>query len=450
MRTFVGSKSLITACCAALVAGTALGQVPGGKQRGNTGGSSSDPVTLMVDNQDPDCSDVDGAPYCTIQAAIDSAQPGDTVQVMDGTYTEHLVITTDDLQVLGGISLPEIVGTEQTAGVTITASGVTFAGFTVRDSDVGILMSDTKETRISACEVFDNASDGIRLAGEGSSVTDNEVYDNGDDGIQLGDGILFTKDCEISENDVHGNANEGIRLYYAQDNLITDNSCIQNLSDGIRADYRSATNDLQENFCEENGHDGLEVDGAFCQVEDNSVVGDGSSDGYEIDGDINVVTDNQAVFFRDGFDLDGEMNELEADFADANIASGFDINGSKNYLVNCVGKRAIYGFQLDRGAFLNILEGCLADQSRVHGFLIGGTLDNLLTGNVAQKSAQDGFHADWDAVINLFESNLSKKNAWGYGDESEGDGTLGTANLYADNECSDNSEGSSYPDGLCD
>jgi hypothetical protein len=42
--------------------------------------------SLRVDAQSGNCSDTDGAPYCHIQAAIDGASPGATVEIAAGVY----------------------------------------------------------------------------------------------------------------------------------------------------------------------------------------------------------------------------------------------------------------------------------------------------------------------------------------------------------------------------
>ncbi len=45
--------------------------------------------TVKVDNA-PGCSDFTGDPYCTIQAAIDAASPGDKIKVDDGVIRRLL------------------------------------------------------------------------------------------------------------------------------------------------------------------------------------------------------------------------------------------------------------------------------------------------------------------------------------------------------------------------
>ena len=82
---------------------------------------------LTVDNTAPACDDVSGAPFCTIQSALNNAVPGDTITVAPGFYPENIAVNTSNL-VIVGVNHPE------SGPVSITATGVRFEGFKVSDS----------------------------------------------------------------------------------------------------------------------------------------------------------------------------------------------------------------------------------------------------------------------------------------------------------------------------
>ena len=79
-------------------------------------------ATLTVDGNDTGCSDLIGAPYCTIQAAIGDANAGDVINVASGTYTENLVI--DKTLTLRGAQAG-IDGRGRVAAESVIDAGVT-------------------------------------------------------------------------------------------------------------------------------------------------------------------------------------------------------------------------------------------------------------------------------------------------------------------------------------
>ena len=76
-------------------------------------------ATLSVDKDDAGCDDETGTPYCTIQAALDDAADGDTLEVQAATtdYVENVDIGTVDVT-LQGVGTPTAPSTMWTPWAT--------------------------------------------------------------------------------------------------------------------------------------------------------------------------------------------------------------------------------------------------------------------------------------------------------------------------------------------
>lgn len=155
------------------------------------------PTTLNVDGSDPGCDDVAGNPYCTIQAAINDATVGATINIAAGTYNE--AITIDKSLTLDG------------AGKTVTIISSVGAG--VGDSVVDIL-SGTEHVMIKDLEVTGGADCGILLGWAGALVN-NITFDN-----LLVDGLGY-----------------GFRTHGPADNIAYNNNEITNNDIGINIDW---------------------------------------------------------------------------------------------------------------------------------------------------------------------------------------------------------------------
>lgn len=169
----------------------------------------------------------------TIQAAVDAAQPGDTIRVPPGTYRENVVVNKDGLQIRGshaavldGTGLPGTTGIRVAPVAPATViRGFTLSGLTVQNySRTGVLLRSV---------------DGFRL--EGGRYRHNGVY-----GIFP---ILSTHGV-IEQNDVSGSDDSGIYIGQSSDVAIRANRTDDNTV-GIEVENSSKI-DVENNHARNN------------------------------------------------------------------------------------------------------------------------------------------------------------------------------------------------------
>jgi hypothetical protein len=157
------------------------------------------------------------AGYATIQAAINAANPGDTVRVCPGTYLENITINKANLTVSssGGSAVTIIRAAVTNSVVSVTAINATVAGFTlvplgsVAKYDIGVNVAIGGN---ASTEIFNNYIRGGRIGvnlgcgSSGSTVYHNNVRGATETGINI-------DTCEIAPaypgstfNSVHHNS----------------------------------------------------------------------------------------------------------------------------------------------------------------------------------------------------------------------------------------------------
>ena len=132
--------------------------------------TNSGPRTLTV------CSS--GCNYTRIQAAINDACPGDTIEVRSGTYHENVVV--NKTLTLQGVGLPVVDAGGSGIAIMLTADGCTLQGFDARNSlsgrGDGISVMSSGNT-ISGNTATDNF-EGIDLGGSGNTASGNTATGN--------------------------------------------------------------------------------------------------------------------------------------------------------------------------------------------------------------------------------------------------------------------------------
>jgi len=171
--------------------------------------------------------DVD--PTGSIQAAIDAGDPGDTIMVNVGHYTENLNVTKSlTLRSEGGFELATIVGS---ISIELNAGKVIFggdrAGFTIDanggDSAIRISSNNGSEVTISQ-NTITGATAGITtssglLRNSTITVSDNRIYGN-DYGIYL-ESVTGNSTVLVKSNSLASNANYGL---YVKNSTVTVNA----------------------------------------------------------------------------------------------------------------------------------------------------------------------------------------------------------------------------------
>jgi len=249
---------------------------------------------------------IGATPYSTIQAAIDNASSGDTIDIGSGTYTEDLTVDKSVTLTGAGATTTKITGSGTAPAVTIGDYDVTIQGLdidvpgypgisitqisagnivTIEDAVIegnsyrGIYAGSVTYSgtlNILDCIIADNSGDGIyiELVDEGGAVVisgnkigawtdaDWDLPANTGDGIHI-DEILEGSTANITGNTINQNS-DGIEvgiLYYGSTLDITYNTANQNVMDGIYVEYVDfgSTLNIEDNTANENGEDGIYV-----------------------------------------------------------------------------------------------------------------------------------------------------------------------------------------------
>lgn len=159
-------------------------------------------ATHNVDAANAACSDTAGAPFCTIQAAINAASPGDRVEIAAGSYIETLTIDRNLTLHGAGISTVERACDGQTnllgapavtvqAGVIVLLTDVTIKGGT---ADLGGGVSNAGVLFLASSEVCQNSAfnQGAGIYSSGPlSLNRVQVYDNQQAGAGVEGGGLM-------------------------------------------------------------------------------------------------------------------------------------------------------------------------------------------------------------------------------------------------------------------
>ena len=202
--------------------------------------------------------------YNSIKAAVEAANPGDTIYVKKGTYKEYNIGITKPLSIIGKGN-PVIDGENKGEIITIQANDVTIDGLTIVNVGTSYT-TDFAAVRVVKSENFllqnlklQRLFFGIYLEkAKNGKVLNNVVLGDAVEEFSSGNGIQlwYCQNVEVKGNRIEG-VRDGIYLEFSDEITISDNISSDNLRYGLH--FMFSNNDTYENNIFENNGAGVAV-----------------------------------------------------------------------------------------------------------------------------------------------------------------------------------------------
>ena len=223
--------------------------------------------------------DSGGADYTSIQAAIDAANPGDTIFVFNGTYYENVWVNKQITLMGEGADVVTVQPASASWNVfVVSADYVNLSGFNVEGAPgsgatgapVGILLTNVVHCVISN-NIISYTASGIRVI----SSSNNIVSSNNISNCYWGIFARSSSNNVIGNNDISATYDSGVFLWQSQNNTITSNTITKwegssSYRGGIHLDA-SSNNKIDDNIFV---NDGIIVRNSYTNTMENNTVND--------------------------------------------------------------------------------------------------------------------------------------------------------------------------------
>lgn len=344
----------------------------------------SDSVIITVSNS----SDL-AADFTSIQAAVDSAYPGNTVLVYPGLYEENVKIDVEDLVVVSASCSPSDTRIHAALGSEdvfyITADGVGIFGFGIAGN-------------------VSHFYSGIHLYGvEDCCIENNELF-NSQDTLQ-NDTLQNSSVDSAQGSNFSSNPGYGIRLDFSGNNTLGNNTVSDtNACILLRSSNKNA---LFNNRVSSSNY-GIRVDSSFDNILDNNTVANSKIGIYLKASGKNTVARSKA-FENSGSGInlyDSRENALDNNTV-SNSSNVCIIlhNSSGNILDNNSVSNSSYGIWLKSASNNNTLNENRASYNKV-GIYLKASNENVLDNNTASNNSHYGISL-WNSAVNKLENNTA-------------------------------------------
>ena len=342
-----------------------------------------------------------------ISSAIENANPGDVIEIENGTYHENIVL--DKQLTLRGVGNSIIEGDGVESTILVMADGCAIENLVVRGSGnphAGIEICSNNNNIVGNI-ITQNAGYGVCVSdASNNTISSNTIKENGFSGVQLEEAGQNT----ISGNTVTSNSKSGISLFQSENNLVTDNDADNNNEAGIRLE-NSNQNSIEDNSANDNMR-GFSLSGSKQNAISSNSAEDNNLQGmYFVNSGNNAVTGNKAYRNDVGISVQKSSGVSLSD----NVANDNDLDGIRLFefidgsvSVNTANSNARDGIRLEssRG---NQIDGNTAKNNDEQGISLWQSEDNDVFENTANDNKKCGIQLS-GSNANTVTQNTAKNN----------------------------------------
>ena len=283
-----------------------------------------------------------GGEYRTISEAVKTAQPGDTVLVGPGTYSENIVVDKPLTVVsTNGASATVVKAADTSKDVfVLSGSGITIQGFTVTAGKMGVTFGRTSNCVLTACVMNGNVFAVYLSGATGNLVSNNNLNGNGfgiyldgssgnklsnnsasnekggGENASLSDGIyMFNSNANnVTRCDLSNNQNFGASLFNSKNNAFSNNTLSSNAQFGVRLRDGADNNRFSFNTFKANTENGV-------------LIGDSQANTFYFN---NFLAEKSDFYTQEGNNINS-TKELTYTYG-GNVFTGFVGNYYSNYV----------------------------------------------------------------------------------------------------------------------
>lgn len=357
--------------------------------------------------------------YLTIQAAINAANTGDTINVSSGTYPEHVVLNKTVSLIGENRSTTIIDGGGSGKVVYVVADDVKVSGFTIRDGLYGIYLASSNN--VINGNVVSDYNLGIYVNHHGNNIISNNIVTSN---------IPYPYNCYMGII--------GIIIDTSDNNTLSQNVVLDNY-DGISIGY-SKNNTLRENVMTRNAYNFYLGGGTlsdFIHDIDTSNTVEGKPIYYLVNkSNMQIPMDAGCVF---------AVNSTNITLKDLNLinnkAGVFLIYTTNSTIENVTLSNNYYGVYLwhseNNTINSNIITFYREHAPEIHswpyGLVIWVSNFNVITGNtIYTDKCGTGLHLGTSNNNTIYHNNFidNKEQAWQHATNTWDNGTEG--NYWSD------------------